>query len=307
MNYTLNQLRIFQKIAQTESITKASEELHLTQPAVSIQLRNLQDQFEIPLTEVIGRKLYITDFGREIAAATDTILNEVHSIKHKAMAYKGHLTGDIKISAASTAKYVMPYFITDFLKTHDNIDLMMDVTNKMKVIRSLENNEIDFAMVSVLPEKLEVDRIELLQNKLFLIGNTQIRKDNKSIDNQEIENLPLIFREEGSATRKAMEDFMKRNKIKAKKKMILTSNEAVKQAVVAGLGYSIMPLIGLKNEINNGQLQVIPTKQLPIITEWNLIWLKNKNFSPAAKAYLEYLEQHKESVIKKHFAWCDDY
>lgn len=307
MNYTLNQLRIFRKIAQTESITKASEELHLTQPAVSIQLRNLQDQFEIPLTEVIGRKLYITDFGREIAEAADNILNEVHSIKHKAMAYKGHLTGDIKISTSSTAKYVMPYFITDYLRSHNNIDLIMDVTNKMKVLRSLENNEIDFAMVSVLPEKLDVDRIELLQNKLFLVGNKAIRKDGKRLDNKEIESLPLILREEGSATRKAMEDFLKRNKIKIKKKMILTSNEAVKQAVVAGLGYSIMPLIGLKNEINNQQLQVIPTKQLPIITEWNLIWLRNKNFSPAAKAYLEYLEKSKDEIIKKNFSWCDEY
>lgn len=307
MHYTLNQLRIFLKIVQTESITKAAEELHLTQPAVSIQLKNLQDQFEIPLTEVIGRKLYITDFGREIAEAAGNIINEVHSIKHKAMAYKGHLTGDIKISTASTAKYVMPFFITDFLKTHESIDLVMDVTNKMKVIRSLEDNEIDFAMVSVLPEKLDVDRIELLQNKLFLVGNTQVKTDNSRLNTKEIENLPLIFREEGSATRKAMEDFMKQNKINVNKKMILTSNEAVKQAVIAGLGYSIMPLIGLKNEISTGQLQIIPTKQLPIITEWNLVWLKNKNFSPAAKAYLEFLEKNKDIITKKEFSWCDAY
>jgi len=110
MNYTLNQLQIFLKIVQLQSVTKASEELHLTQPAVSIQLKNFQDQFEIPLTEVVGRKIYITDFGKEIAVAAENIINQVHAINHKMLSYKGQLTGRLKISVVSTGKYVMPYF-----------------------------------------------------------------------------------------------------------------------------------------------------------------------------------------------------
>lgn len=114
MNYTFNQLRIFLKICQTQSVTKASEELHLTQPAVSIQLRNLQDQFEIPLTEVVGRKIFITDFGKEIAMAAENILNQVHAINYKTQAHKGQLTGRLKFSIVSTGKYVLPYFLSDF-------------------------------------------------------------------------------------------------------------------------------------------------------------------------------------------------
>ena len=110
MNYTLHQLQVFLKVAQTQSVTKASEALHLTQPAVSIQLRNFQDQFEIPLTEVIGRKIFITDFGKEIAVAAENILNEVYAINYKTLAYKGQLAGRLKISVVSTGKYVMPYF-----------------------------------------------------------------------------------------------------------------------------------------------------------------------------------------------------
>ena len=144
MNYTLNQLRIFLKVVQTESITKASEILHLTQPAVSIQLKNFQDQFEIPLTEVIGRRLYITDFGREIADAAEKILEEVNTIASKTEAYKGKLTGKLKISVVSTGKYVMPYFLVDFLKQHTGIELLLDVTNKAKVIESIEKNEVEF-------------------------------------------------------------------------------------------------------------------------------------------------------------------
>jgi DNA-binding transcriptional LysR family regulator len=116
MNYTLNQLNIFLKVAQTGSVTKAAEELHLTQPAVSIQLKNFQDQFDIPLTEVVGRKIYITDFGREIAEAAENIINQVHAINYKTLAYKGQLTGRLKFSIVSTGKYVMPYFLADFMK-----------------------------------------------------------------------------------------------------------------------------------------------------------------------------------------------
>ena len=108
MNYTLNQLRIFIKIVQTQSITKAAEELHLTQPAVSIQLKNFQNQFEMPLTEVIGRKLYITDFGKEIARSVEEIINQVQAINYKTLIYKGQLSGRLKLSVVSTGKYVMP-------------------------------------------------------------------------------------------------------------------------------------------------------------------------------------------------------
>jgi len=140
MNYTLNQLHIFLKIVQTQSVTKASEELHLTQPAVSIQLKNFQDQFDIPLTEVVGRKIYITDFGKEIAEAAENIINQVYAINYKTLAFKGQLAGRLKISVVSTGKYVMPYFLADFIKQHAGIELQMDVTNKLKVIESLENN-----------------------------------------------------------------------------------------------------------------------------------------------------------------------
>lgn len=138
MNYTLNQLRIFLKIVKNQSVTKASEELHLTQPAVSIQLRNFQSQFEIPLTEVVGRKIYITDFGKEIAESAENIINQVYAINYKTLAYKGQLTGRLKISIVSTGKYVMPYFLSDFIKQHDGIELLMDVTNKNSVLESLE-------------------------------------------------------------------------------------------------------------------------------------------------------------------------
>lgn len=307
MNYTLHQLQVFLKITQTKSITKAAEELHLTQPAVSIQLKNFQDQFDIPLTEVLGRKLYVTDFGKEIALAAENIINEVNAINYKTQAFKGLLSGCLKLSVVSTGKYVMPYYLSEFMKNNSEVELEMDVTNKSKVIKSLKNNEIDFALVSVLPTDIAVESIQLMDNKLYLVGNELIEINNDTLISKYITNLPLIYRELGSATRTSMETFLDKSNIIPNMKIQLTSNEAVKQSVIAGLGISIMPLIGLKNELENGDIKIIPVKNLPIISTWRLIWLKGKKLSPVAKAYLEFVNLQNEDIKNNHFSWINNY
>lgn len=305
MNYTLHQLQVFLKITETKSITKAAVELHLTQPAVSIQLRNLQNQFEIPLTEIIGRQLYVTDFGKEIAKASERILEEVNAINYKTLAYKGILSGKIKISIVSTGKYVMPYFLSEFANKNKGIEIEMDVTNKTRVIKALKNNEVDFALVSILPSDLNVESEVLMQNKLFLVGKKNILLDRNIKIDELLSESPLIYREVGSATRISMEKFIYDKGINARMKLQLTSNEAVKQAVIAGLGLSIMPLIGLKNELENGDIQILPIKGLPIITNWRLIWLKEKKLSPIALAYLQFLTENKERINNENFSWIN--
>ena len=307
MHYTLNQLQIFLKIAQTQSVTKAAEELNLTQPAVSIQLKNFQQQFDIALTEVVSRKIYITDFGKEIAIAAENIINQVNAINNKTMAFKGQLTGRLKISVVSTGKYVMPFFLSKFMKQHAGIELLMDVTNKNKVIESIENNEVDFALVSILPKNMHIEKMDLLQNKLYLVGNESIDFNYGKVSKDFFEKLPLIFREKGSGTRQSMEHFISSKGLNVIKKMELTSNEAVKQALLAGLGYSIMPLIGIKNELHNKELKIIPIRGLPLKTTWRLIWLKGKKHSPVAQAFLTYLKKEKTNIVEQHFSWYEHY
>ena len=307
MDYTLHQLKIFLKVVECQSITKASVALYLSQPAVSIQLKKFQDQFEIPLTEVLGRKLYVTDFGKAIAENAQRILEEIEAINYKTKSFKGQLAGRIKISTASTGKYVMPYFLDNFMHLHPNIDLIMDVTNKTQVVKSLEQNEIDFALVSIMPEHLHLNSVQLLQNKLYLVGGTRLHRNPKTPVKKLFEKHPLIYREHGSATRHSMEKFMEQEGFPTYKKMELTSNEALKQALIAGLGYSIMPLIGLKNELKSEELEIIPCRGLPIITHWNLVWLSAKRLSPVAEAYLGFLQQEKERIIREVFDWFENY
>tara|TARA_B110000503_G_scaffold140881_1_gene232943 strand:+ start:125 stop:1054 length:930 start_codon:yes stop_codon:yes gene_type:complete len=302
MNYTLNQLRIFLKVVEQKSITKASEELHLTQPAVSIQIKNFQDQFDIPLLEKIGRQIQVTNFGKEVAGSCRVILDEIERVENRKMAYLGHVTGTLHVSVVSTGKYVMPFFFSEFMEKYPGIQLNMDVTNKSKVVKSIERNDVDFALVSVLPKGFAIEQIRLMKNQLFLVakkgktGNAALQAP------KDLEGVTLLFRENGSATRMAMEAYLKKQKVQVNRSMELTSNEAIKQAVLAGLGYSIMPIIGIVNELKNGELEIIDLDQLPLVTDWNLIWLKSKSLSPAAEAYLKYIEEKKEEIIKSHFS-----
>ena len=301
MNYTISQLKIFLKVVKHGSVTKAADELHLTQPAVSIQLKNFQKNFTNPLTEIINKKLFVTDFGKEIALAAENIITELEMINYKSIGYNNVLSGKLKISIISTGKYIMPFFLADFLQQHSNIDLELDVTNKAKVVNSLEKNEIDFALVSILPENLQIKKVDLMENKLMLVGNKKTAQFLK-LQKINLDTIPLIYREIGSGTRQTMEQFIQKNKLQAKKKITLTSNEAVKQAIIAGMGVSIMPIIGIKNELASGKLEVIPIKGMPIITTWSLIWLKEKKLSAIAQAYIDFLKLHKESISEVHFS-----
>lgn len=301
MNYTLHQLKIFLKVAEYESITKASEELHLTQPAVSIQLKKLQEQFDIPLVEVVGRQLYVTDFGKKIAEASQRIIEETEQIKHTIDQYKGLLTGRIKVSVVSTGKYVIPYFMKPFMDRYPGVDISIDVSNKTKVIQEMMNNSSDFYLVSVLPKDIAIQSIPLMENHLYLVGSTMNQPRIKSIS--DLSKVTMIYRESGSATRNAMESFLSENEVSVKKKMNLVSNEAVKQAVNAGIGFSIMPLIGLRNVLDAGSMKIFPINGLPIITKWNLVYNKGKNLSPAHQEFVKFIEENKIEITNSDFGW----
>ncbi len=301
MNYTLHQLRVFQKVVDCRSITKAAESLNMTQPAVSIQLKNLQEQFDIPITELLGRQLQITDFGMELYQIVSKILEDVDFIDYKTKQYKGLLAGKLKIASVSTGKYVLPFYLKGFIDANEGVDVDIDVTNRRAVILSLEKNEVDYALINVLPEHIELKEELLMSNRLYLVGD---RNGNFDLD---LNTLPLIHREEGSGTRLIMQRFFDLNKYNPKYRFQLRSNEAVKQAVIAGLGYSLLPLVSIKNELENEQIKIIKKEGFPIDSHWRLVYLKNKRLSPVAKAFLDYIQDNKVNIVDKYFSWMKKY
>jgi len=176
------------------------------------------------------------------------------------------------------------------------VDLVMGVDNRLKVIESLEKNSVDFSLVSVLPKNLAVETLELIGNELYLMGSPMQKK---LWEQQNMGQMTYLFRERGSSTRSHMEKFLSMIRVKPNKKVELTSNETIKQSVIAGLGISVMPVIGIKRELNEGTVVIIPHPKLPIKTNWNLIWRQQKELSPVASAFLKHLEDHKESILKE--------
>lgn len=308
MNITLHQLQVFSTIVEKQSVTKAAEELNMTQPAVSIQLKKLQDQFDITLTEVIGRKVYITDFGRELYRMAGKVLAEIEDIRYKAESFKGVLSGRLSLSVVSTGKYILPYFLNGFLKVNPSVDLRVDVTNRSKVIRSLEDNEVDFSLVSVPVSQVQVAEEVIMYNKWYLVAPAPYPLPAKQrLDKSVFADIPLIFREEGSGTRYIMQQYFRQAGILPKGSLELASDEAVKQAVIAGMGLSILSILTLKNELKQKEVKIVPVRGLPLKSHWRLIWLKRKKPTLIAQAYLDYVRREKAEIYRKNFAWMEGY
>jgi DNA-binding transcriptional LysR family regulator len=308
MNYSLHQLHVFQKVVENKSITKASEQLNMTQPAVSIQLKNLQQQFEIPLTEVIGRQLYITDFGMDIYNIACRILEDVERIDARRKAFKGLLQGRLRIASVSTGKYVLPYYLNDFLDAHPGVTLDLDVTNKQEVIDALQNNQVDFAFLTVPPDQMQLESKILMPNYLLLTGPVDHPfAQQKRLSQKWWNELPLIYREPGSGTRFQMQNYFDDKQVHPVIRSQLKSNEAVKQALLAGLGFSIISLVSLKNELTLKQLKIINVPDLPLKSNWQLVWRKQKMLTPVAEAFLDFLEDEHERIYNEHFSWQEEY
>jgi DNA-binding transcriptional LysR family regulator len=288
MNYTLHQLRIFKEVARTGSITKAAEALHLTQPAISIQLNKLEEQFELALLEPAGRGVRMTDFGQRFLEGVERLILEAEALTELEAAHRKLLTGKLRVAVVSTGKYVMPYLLTGFMRRHPGIELRMEVTNRNAVVAQLEEGSVDFALVSILPEHLPLQSMAVLNNELYLVRSPGLVRlpevDDPLLD------VPMIFREPGSGTRYMTEQFLKERSLKPARRMELTSNEAVKQAVIAGLGQSIMPLIGLKNELKAGLLEVVDYPGLPMVSQWQLVWRADRKPGAAARGFEQWLK-----------------
>lgn len=306
MNITLQQLRIFLSVVEHKSLTKAAEALHLTQPGVSIQLKNLQDQFSAPVFEIIRKKIYLTEFGHEIVKSSRRIFEEMDRIQQKNMEIKGLLGGKIRISSVSTGKYIIPYIMSDFMNQHPQIEIRLEVSNRGQVIRELLDNSLDLALVSILPENISIEKFSLVKNSWVMACAPK----KKALYQDEInkgnwENIPFILRENGSGTRTMMENYFSEHRIPIKRKMEFSTNEGAKHAVMAGLGVSVLSVFSMPKELEDNLIETLPAPGFPLEAEWNLIWLKSKKLSPASAAFLQWLKENHQSIVEEHFAWAD--
>lgn len=302
MNITLHQLKAFQAVAKYQSITKAAEAMNMTQPAVSIQLKNLQEQFSVPLTEIIGKKIHITEFGQELVDTADRIFSEMETIESKMLELKGLLGGKIRISSVSTGKYIIPYLMSDFMKIHPHVDISLEVSNRYNVLAHLQENSTDLALVSIWPEDLDLESITIAENNWYLAcAPEKAELYQKEIENGNWSKVPMILREKGSGTRTMMEKFFYDRDIHIESKMELATNEAVKQAVMAGLGASVLSNFSMTQELKDKRLALLSYPGFPLKADWRLIWLKQKKHAPAVTAFIRWLGENRSQIFKDHF------
>lgn len=306
MNLTLHQLKAFHAVAKFQSITKAAEAMSMTQPAVSIQLKNLQEQFEVPLTEIIGKKIHITEFGQELVDTANRIFGELGQIEEKMLELKGLLGGKIRISAVSTGKYIIPYLMADFMKIYPHVEISLNVSNRLKVLAHLQENSTDLALVSLWPDDLDLESIQLAENKWYLACSPEKKEHYQAHVNADAwDKVPFVLREKGSGTRTIMENFFNDRDIHVETRLELATNEAVKQALMAGLGASLLSNFSMAQELNEGRIAVLEFPGLPLKADWKLIWLKQKKHSPAVKAFIRWLSENRKQILSTHFPTLD--
>lgn len=292
MDFTLHQLYVFGMVARFKSITRASTELHMTQPAVSIQIKKLQNAIDVPLIEIIGRKLYLTEAGEYLYELYKTVYNELETFDAQISQLKGGLKGSLTITAASTAKYFLPYLLGEFQKRYPQIEIFLKVTNHYEVLNHLENNEYNLAILTQIPEDDTLEAIPFMENPLLICAPyDHPLGDKKNLPVEELKNDPFIYREFGSGTRMVMERYLKKHNIHARPVMELGTNEAIKQAIMAGIGISLISKLSLQNEDILKRIRILDVKDLPIITHWHVLYRKDKKLTPVTQNFVSFLQK----------------
>jgi LysR family transcriptional regulator, low CO2-responsive transcriptional regulator len=287
---TLHQLKVFETTARLGSFTKAAEELNITQPTVSSQIKQLTKAISLPLFEQIGKTLYLTEAGRALLVTCQDIFEKLDNFEMKVADLKGAKEGKLRISAITTTKYFLPRILGLFCQKYPDIDVSLEVINHENVINRMNNNEDDLYILSHLPEDIDLHSRAFLENPLVVVAKSDHSlSGQKNISISSLNNEPFIMREFGSGTRTAVEKLFSKNGVNVKVRLELGSNEAIKEAIAGGLGMSVLSRHTLQGYLDNGELTILDVEHFPIERHWYVSYLTGKQLSVIAQAFLGFL------------------
>ncbi|AFY41504.1 LysR family transcriptional regulator [Nostoc sp. PCC 7107] len=295
---TLHQLKVFEAAARHGSFTRAAEELFLTQPTVSMQIKQLTKSVGLPLFEQVGKRLYLTEAGRELFATCRQIFETIAQFEMKVADLKGLKQGQLRLAVITTAKYFIPRLLGPFCQRYPGIDISLQVTNHEKIIERMTQNLDDLYIMSQVPEHLDVNCEPFLDNPLVVFApvNHPLAKE-KNIPIQELNNQPFIMREPGSGTRRAVQNLLEEHEIKVNVKLELGSNEAIKQAIAGGLGISVLSRHTLLSDAS--EFSILDVQHFPIKRAWYMVYPAGKQLSIVARTYYEYLLDAAKTFVEQ--------
>lgn len=288
---TLHQLKVFEATARHGSFTRAAEELFLTQPTVSMQVKQLTKAIGLPLFEQVGKRLYLTDAGRELFSSCKEIFQRLDQLEMTVADLKGMKQGKLRLAVITTTKYFMPRLLGPFCQQYPGIDVSLAVTNHERVIDRLANNQDDLYVMSQLPEHIDIKSHAFLDNPLVVVAprNHPLAQE-KQIPLKRVAEEMFIMREPGSGTRGAFQSLLDAHQLTVKVRLELGSNEAIKQAIAGGLGLSVLSRHTLLLDGMTNELTILDVEGFPIPREWYVVYLAGKQLSVVANTFLEYLQ-----------------
>jgi LysR family transcriptional regulator, low CO2-responsive transcriptional regulator len=295
---TLHQLKVFEAIARSGSFTRAAEEMFLSQPTVSQQIKQLTKAVGIPLFEQIGKRIYLTDAGKEVLTACKDISEKMSQLEMTLADLKGLKQGNLRLAVITTAKYFVPRLLGQFRHRYPGIKVALQVTNRKQVLDRLGENEDDLYILGQPPEGLDINLRPILENALVAIApSDHPLAGEKNITLQRFAEEPFIMREAGSGTRMAVEQFFAENRVEMNVEMEIGSNEAIKHAIVGGLGVSVLSRHVLALEGTKGPLTILDVEGFPIQRHWYIVYPASKQLSVVASTFLEYLLNEGKQMV----------
>ena len=285
---TLHQLRVFEAAARHGSFTRAAEELFLTQPTISMQIKQLTKSVGIPLFEQVGKRLYLTEAGRELFATCKEVFNTLTQFEMKVADLKGLKQGQLRLAVITTAKYFIPRLLGSFCKLYPGIEISLKVTNHEGILERMTTNQDDLYIMSQIPENLDINYEAFLENPLVVLApvNHPLAGE-KNIPISRLADEAFIMREPGSGTRRAVQKLFDENNVEVKVKLELGSNEAIKQAIAGGLGISVLSRHTLMPYAED--LTILDVEYFPIKRDWYMVYPNGKQLSIVGRTYFEYL------------------
>jgi LysR family transcriptional regulator, low CO2-responsive transcriptional regulator len=294
---TLRQLEVFEAIARLGSFTRAAEELYLTQPTVSMQMKKLTDAVGLPLFEQIGKKIYLTDAGRELQRTCRGLFEHLSHFEMAIADMKGLKTGKLRLAVVTTAKYFAPRLLGLFCQRYPGVEVSLKVSNRERVLERLAANLDDVCVLGQPPEDADVVAQPFLENQLVVLAKSDhpLAKE-RSISLKRLAQEPFLLREPGSGTRMATERLFADQRLQLNVRMELGSNEAIKQAIIGGLGISVLSRHTLSQDAPIGQLAVLDVRGFPIKRHWFYAYPAGKQLSVVAQTFVEYLQRAPEHL-----------
>jgi len=290
MHVTLRQLRVFESVARNLSYTKASQELHLSQPAVSMQVRQLEEEVGLPLFEKLGKQISLTEAGRELFDCSRSIARSLEEMEEVVESLKGVSRGRLSLAVASTVNYFAPRLLAAFHQRYPGIGLRLDVTNRERLVHHLQANTVDMVLMGQPPDGVDVESEAFMENPLVVIAPPEHPLAGATgVTLERLAREVFVMREPGSGTRQAMERFFAEHGIGIRHGMQMTRNEAIKQAVRAGLGLSVVSLHTVELELETKRLVILDVAGFPIQRQWHLVYRRGRRLSPAAQAFRQFV------------------